>query len=104
TSDYRDGQILRIPIAHGEGNYEADEETLSALEDSGRIVFRYVNRDGETTDDANPNGSWHNIAGITNEAGNVLGMMPHPERAMEDAHGNQDGRRLFEGLVETVAA
>lgn len=103
TSDYRDGQILRIPIAHGEGNYEADEDTLSALEDSGRIVFRYVNRDGETTDDANPNGSWHNIAGITNEAGNVLGMMPHPERAMEPLLGSTDGLGLFTSMAASLS-
>lgn len=103
TSDYREGQILRIPIAHGEGNYEADSETLTALEDSGRIVFRYVNRDGEATDEANPNGSWHNIAGITNEAGNVLGMMPHPERAMESLLGSTDGLGLFTSMAASLS-
>lgn len=103
TSDYRDGQILRVPIAHGEGNYEADEETLAGLEAEGRIVFRYVNREGEPTDEANPNGSWHNIAGITNEAGNVLGMMPHPERAMEPLLGSTDGLGLFTSMAASLS-
>lgn len=103
TSDYRDGQVLRIPIAHGEGNYEADKDTLASLEESGRIVFRYVNRDGETTDESNPNGSWHNIAGITNEAGNVLGMMPHPERAMEPLLGSTDGLGLFTSMAASLS-
>jgi len=102
TADYDAGQILRIPIAHGEGNYEADEETLEALEAEGRVVFRYVNAAGETSQDANPNGSWHNIAGITNEAGNVLGMMPHPERAMEELLGSTDGVALFTSIVGSL--
>ena len=102
TLDYDAGQILRIPIAHGEGNYEADRETLEALEAEGRVVFRYVNAAGETSDDANPNGSWHNIAGITNEAGNVLGMMPHPERAMEELLGSTDGVALFTSMVGSL--
>jgi len=104
TSDYSEGQVLRIPIAHGEGNYEADQETLAALEAEGRIVFRYVSADGETTDEANPNGSWHNIAGITNEGGNVLGMMPHPERAMEELLGSTDGIGLFTSMVSSLSA
>lgn len=103
TSDYAAGQILRIPIAHGEGNYEADAETLDALEAEGRIVFRYVDVDGDTTEAANPNGSWHNIAGIMNEAGNVLGMMPHPERAMEDVLGSTDGVALFTSLTSALS-
>ena len=103
TSDYEQGQILRIPIAHGEGNFEADTETLRALEDTGRVVFRYVNRAGEAVEEANPNGSWHNIAGITNEQGNVLGMMPHPERAMEDLLGSTDGVGLFTSLVGSLS-
>jgi len=103
TSDYAPGQILRIPIAHGEGNFEADEETLRALEDGGRVVFRYVDASGEATEAANPNGSWHNIAGITNEAGNVLGMMPHPERAMEPLLGSTDGVGLFTSLVASLS-
>jgi len=103
TSDYAAGQILRIPIAHGEGNYEADAETLDALEAEGRIVFRYVDVDGDATEAANPNGSWHNIAGIMNEAGNVLGMMPHPERAMEDVLGSTDGVALFTSLTSALS-
>jgi phosphoribosylformylglycinamidine synthase len=103
TSDYADKQILRIPIAHGEGNYEADAETLEALEAEGRIVFRYVDSDGEETEAANPNGSWHNIAGIANESGNVMGMMPHPERAMEDILGSTDGISLFTSLASILS-
>lgn len=104
TSDYSSGQTLTIPIAHGEGNYEADRPTLERLEAEGRVVFRYVDRDGNATDEANPNGSWHNIAGITNEAGNVLGMMPHPERAMERLLGSDDGLALFTSLAASVAS
>lgn len=104
TGDYAEGQILRIPIAHGEGNYEADQETLKALEADGRIVFRYVDAAGEATDAANPNGSWHNIAGIVNEQGNVLGMMPHPERAMEALLGSTDGVGLFTSMASSLAA
>ena len=103
TSDYAEGQILRIPIAHGEGNFEADQATLETLEAEGRIVFRYVDESGATSDEANPNGSWHNIAGITNEAGNVLGMMPHPERAMEDILGSTDGIGLFTSLASSLS-
>ena len=103
TSDYAEGQILRVPIAHGEGNFEADPETLETLESDGRIVFRYVDASGATSDEANPNGSWHNIAGITNEAGNVLGMMPHPERAMEDILGSTDGIGLFTSLASSLS-
>ena len=104
TSEYFQGQVLRIPIAHGEGNYEADKETLERLEGEGRVVFRYVNRDGDPTDEANPNGSWHNIAGITNESGNVLGMMPHPERATETILGSDDGLALFTSLATGIPA
>ncbi|MEQ9399273.1 MAG: phosphoribosylformylglycinamidine synthase subunit PurQ [Longimicrobiales bacterium] len=104
TTAYDEGQVLRIPIAHGEGNYEADPATLERLEGEGRVVFRYVDAAGEPTDDANPNGSWHNIAGIVNEAGNVLGMMPHPERAMEPLLGSTDGRGLFTSLVRALGA
>jgi phosphoribosylformylglycinamidine synthase len=103
TGDYREGQVLRIPIAHGEGNYEADQETLNRLEGDGRIVFRYADASGAVTEDANPNGSWHNIAGILNEPGNVLGMMPHPERAMEPILGSTDGLGLFTSLVKSLA-
>lgn len=103
TSDYAAGQILRIPIAHGEGNYEADHATLEGLEGDGRVVFRYVDAAGNTTEESNPNGSWHNIAGITNAQGNVLGMMPHPERAMEHLLGSTDGLGLFTSLAGSLA-
>ncbi len=94
TSGYDSGETIRIPVAHHDGNFQADEATLDRLEDQGRVAFRYAEA---------CNGSARNIAGILNDAGNVLGMMPHPERAIEAAHGNTDGRRLFEGLLETVA-
>ena len=94
TARYKQGEQISIPVAHHDGNYQADPETLDRLEGEGRVAFRY----GE-----NVNGSARQIAGIINDAGNVLGMMPHPERALEPAHGNMDGRRLFEGLLEAVA-
>jgi phosphoribosylformylglycinamidine synthase subunit PurQ / glutaminase len=94
TNGYERGEQLLIPIAHHDGNYQADGDTLDRLEGEGRVVFRY----GEEC-----NGSARSIAGILNANGNVLGMMPHPERAFEAAHGCTDGRRLFEGLLETVA-
>ena len=94
TSGYSAGEEIAIPVAHHDGNYQADPETLDRLEGEGRVAFRYT---GEV------NGSARNIAGILNSAGNVLGMMPHPERALEPAHGNTDGRRLFEGLLEAVS-
>jgi phosphoribosylformylglycinamidine synthase len=103
TSAYTQGQVLRIPIAHGDGNYEADPETLERLEGNGRVVFRYVDVLGEPTAQANPNGARNNIAGIANGAGNVLGMMPHPERAMEAILGSTDGVGLFESLVSSLA-
>jgi len=99
TSDYRQGEILRIPIAHAEGNYRADEETLSRLEGEGRVVLRYVDREGRATDAANPNGSIRNIAGIMNERGNVMGIMPHPERRVEGILGSPDGKALFTSLA-----
>jgi phosphoribosylformylglycinamidine synthase subunit PurQ / glutaminase len=104
TSDYEGGRLLRIPIAHGEGNYEADEGTLARLEDEGRVVFRYVDSSGAATADANPNGSARNIAGILNEAGNVLGMMPHPERAMERLLGSTDGVGVFTSLARNLTS
>lgn len=104
TSDYEQGQLLRVPIAHGDGNYEADEETLEMLESEARIVFRFVDAGGRVTEAANPNGSWHNIAGIINAKGNVLGMMPHPERAMEDVLGSEDGVGLFTSLASSLAS
>jgi phosphoribosylformylglycinamidine synthase len=88
-----------LPIAHGEGRYYADDETLKNLEDNQQILFRYVNSQGEITEDSNPNGSLHNIAGISNQQGNVLGMMPHPERAADQALKAIDGLALFQGLL-----
>jgi phosphoribosylformylglycinamidine synthase I len=93
------GQVLRIPIAHGEGNYYADQETLRRLRDNGQIVFRYCRPDGSVTVDANPNGSIDNIAGICNEQRNVLGMMPHPERCSEALLGSSDGQVIFESIL-----
>jgi phosphoribosylformylglycinamidine synthase len=93
------GQVLRIPIAHGEGNYFAEASELVELERNGQVVFRYTTPTGEVTPDSNPNGSANNIAGIVNRAGNVLGMMPHPERAAEDALGSRDGAILFRSLL-----
>ena len=98
TSGYRPGQVLRLPIAHGEGNYVADEDTLDRLEAERRVVFRYVDAAGEPTAASNPNGSLRNIAGIINEAGNVMGLMPHPERVVESLLGGADGLPLFESL------
>ncbi|MDT8323447.1 MAG: phosphoribosylformylglycinamidine synthase subunit PurQ [Bacteroidota bacterium] len=103
TSQYAEGQVLRIPVAHGEGNFYTDNETLAALENNGQVVFRYVDADGNGSDAANPNGSRNNIAGIINRQGNVLGMMPHPERAVEDLLGSTDGLGVFASLVETIA-
>ena len=104
TGDYEEGQLLRVPIAHGEGNYEADRPTLERLEGEGRVAFRYVDATGETTESANPNGSRLNIAGLANEGGNVLGMMPHPERAMEEILGSTDGIGVFASLTASLSA
>jgi phosphoribosylformylglycinamidine synthase len=103
TRGCRPGQILRMPIAHGDGNYYADEETLLALESSGQVLFRYVNADGIPDERSNPNGSRRNIAGIVNRNGNVVGMMPHPERAVERILGSEDGLLLFKSLLGTTA-
>ena len=94
-------QVIRVPISHGEGNYFADAETLAALEDKGRVVFRYGTPEGQITNAANPNGAANNIAGIANERGNVLGMMPHPERCCEDALGGTDGLFIFQSIIES---
>jgi phosphoribosylformylglycinamidine synthase len=102
TRRCREGQVLSIPISHYDGSYYADEATLHELEDEGRVVFRYATPQGEIADEANPNGSLHNIAGIVNEAGNVLGMMPHPERAAEEVLGSEDGRLLFESILRRL--
>jgi phosphoribosylformylglycinamidine synthase I len=104
TADAAPGQVLRLPIAHGGGNYVADEATLDALEADGRVVFRYCEPDGSVTDAANPNGSARNIAGVVNEAGNVLGMMPHPERCVEGLLGSADGAVVFRSLLAQVEA
>ncbi len=102
TSLAEPGDVLSIPISHGDGNYHADDETLARLEANGQIAFRYCTADGDVTDDANPNGSRANIAGITNEAGNVLGLMPHPERAVEAALGGTDGLVVLRSIQEAV--
>lgn len=95
TAGCRVGECLSVPIKHGEGCYVADEATLRSLEEHDQVVFRYVDRAGESTPAANPNGALHNIAGITNRPGNVVGLMPHPEHAVEALLGGEDGRRLF---------
>ena len=94
TAAYRQAEEIRIPVAHHDGNFQADGDTLDRLEGEGRVAFRYAEE---------VNGSARGIAGILNDSGNVLGMMPHPERVIEAAHGGQDGLRLFEGLLEAVA-
>jgi len=94
TSGYDAGEEIRIPVAHHDGNYFADADTLDRIEGEGRVAFRYAE---------DVNGSARNIAGLLNASGNVLGLMPHPERKIEAAHGGDDGRRLFEGLLEAVA-
>ena len=103
TSHYEVGQALTVPIAHGEGCYFAEDDVLERLEGNGQVVFRYVDLDGRVTDAANPNGSARNIAGIVNEAGNVLGMMPHPERAVDPLLGPTDGIGLFRSLADHLA-
>ncbi len=102
TSAYAPGSVLALHIAHGEGNYVADAATLDALETSGRVLFRYVNAAGAVTDEGNPNGSMRSIAGIINEAGNVLGLMPHPERSVELLLGPDDGLGLFRSLRDHI--
>jgi phosphoribosylformylglycinamidine synthase subunit PurQ / glutaminase len=104
TGEYAAGQVLTIPIAHGDGRYTADEDTLDRLEQEGRIVFRYVGAGGDVDEAWNPNGSMRAIAGIVNETGNILGMMPHPERAVDPLLGSADGRALFESMLARVAA
>jgi phosphoribosylformylglycinamidine synthase I len=101
TSRYRQGEVIRCPVAHGEGNYRADDATLARLKGDDRIAFRYA---GASAADGNPNGSIDAIAGILNEKRNVLGMMPHPENLIEPLQGGTDGRRLFESVLERVAA
>ncbi|HLN24829.1 MAG TPA: phosphoribosylformylglycinamidine synthase subunit PurQ [Patescibacteria group bacterium] len=100
---YAAGEAIRLPIAHAEGNYFADADTLDRLEGEGRVAFRYCTADSDVTAEANPNGSARNIAGIYNEKRTVLGLMPHPERLAEDALGGTDGIPMFEGLVEALS-
>ncbi|MGC8990101.1 MAG: phosphoribosylformylglycinamidine synthase subunit PurQ [Verrucomicrobiia bacterium] len=97
-----EGRLLKIPVAHGEGCYYADELTLSRLASNGQILWKYCDVSGQITDSANPNGSLLNIAGICNEARNVAGMMPHPERACESILGSEDGRMVFESVIDTL--
>ena len=104
TSRFGRGTIVRMPIAHGDGNYFADQATLDRLEGEGRVVFRYVDGEGNATAAANPNGAQRNIAGICDERRRILGMMPHPERLFEPLLGGTDGRKVFESIVERVAA
>ncbi len=100
TNQFAEDQIIRVPIAHGEGNYFCDEDTLKSLQDNGQIIFTYCNQQGEDTPEANPNGSIANIAGIMNKQGNVLGMMPHPERCSEALLGGTDGLDIFLSMLD----
>lgn len=104
THLYEKAEVLRIPVAHGDGRYYAAPEVLDALEAAGRVIFRYADANGNISADANPNGSERNIAGIINEQGNVLGLMPHPERACSPLLGSEDGVRLLESILSRVAA
>ena len=104
TRLYERGSVVRMPIGHMEGNYTAPPETLDALEREARVAFRYCDADGRVTDDANPNGAAANIAGITNREGNVVGLMPHPDRCSEGVLGNDVGRKMFESAVIALAA
>jgi len=103
TRGYNAGQVIRVPVAHGEGNYVADGQTIARLEGEGRVVFRYASPDGIIDPNWNHNGAMNAIAGIINEQSNVLGMMPHPENHVEDAIGPTDGRGLFAGLADHLA-
>ncbi|MBY0510054.1 MAG: phosphoribosylformylglycinamidine synthase subunit PurQ [Rhodospirillaceae bacterium] len=103
TAKYTTGDVIRIPIAHAEGNYFADQKTLDELEGEGRVAFRYCSPEGAVTEAANPNGSQRNIAGIFNKSRTVLGMMPHPERLADATLGGTDGRAMFDALVETLS-
>jgi len=104
TNLYERGEVLRIPVAHGDGRYVASAEVLDELEAEGRVIFRYADANGTLSADANPNGSERNIAGIISDGGNVLGLMPHPERACSPLLGSSDGVRLFESILSRVAA
>ncbi len=104
TRNYEPNAVIRVPVAHHDGNYFADTETLERLENENRVVFRYVDEHGNATTAANPNGAQRNIAGICDERGRILGMMPHPERLFEPALGGTDGRQIFASLLTGVAA
>jgi len=104
TSKFRKGEIVRMPIAHKEGNFFADDATLRGMNSNREIAFRYVDSDGDAVPDSNPNGSVANTAGVVNTSGTVLGMMPHPERASEAVLGSDDGLRIFESMVEYADA
>jgi phosphoribosylformylglycinamidine synthase len=104
TNAYEKGQSVRVPVAHGDGRYTADEDTVKQLEDRGQVVFRYVDRHGKPLPAANPNGSVNDIAGIVNDRGNILGLMPHPEDAVDPLLGSTDGVGLFESILARVAA
>ena len=103
TSSLQKGQLLKIPISHGEGNYYIDNDGIKELQDNDQILFRYVNPHGDSTPEANINGSVDHIAGITNKQKNVLGMMPHPERSMEQLLGKEDGKQIFESILQALA-
>jgi phosphoribosylformylglycinamidine synthase len=102
TSECEVGDVLRIPVAHGDGNYFASREIVESLQEHGQIVFRYCSKDGDIDDASNPNGSLSNIAGIMNKEGNILGMMPHPERAVESSLGSADGKKIFQSMIESL--
>ena len=102
TSVLNPGQVLKVPIAHAEGRYYADADTMAAIVKNDQVLFRYSDKDGNVNDSTNINGATDNIAGITNHTRNVFGMMPHPERASEEQLGNTDGRAIFESLKATV--
>jgi len=103
TGELTEGQILRMPIAHGEGNFYADDATLDELENNRQVIFRYCDSEGRITSESNPNGSARNIAGICNRARNVLGLMPHPERCVESLLGNADGLGVFKSIAASLA-
>jgi phosphoribosylformylglycinamidine synthase len=104
TNRYQAGQVIKVPVAHAEGNYFADADTMKRLEDRGQIAFRYCGPDGSIVDGrGNPNGSSSNIAGVFNDTKTVLGLMPHPENAVEPMFGGTDGKALFEGMVEALS-
>lgn len=104
THRYTKGEIISVPVAHGDGNYFADADTLDRLENEGRVVFRYVDAQGRQTAEGNPNGAQRNIAGICDPTGRIVGMMPHPERHFEKILGSDDGRRVFESALASIAA